>query len=183
MTASSNLSYTTFQVVNRMEEIKTAGPLNKAENPVVNGKPIVRPLSNDGNTTNMKWTGKTIIILVTIIIFGVGTGYGVYALKTAGTVRLAGKDIEVIKTATEEGVKDASTFKDTATGILHENDGKITDEGTHILSRGDDSQNAYLTSSVVDMSKYVGKKVQVWGETFQGNKAGWLMDVGRIKAL
>jgi hypothetical protein len=29
----------------------------------------------------------------------------------------------------------------------------------------------------------VGKKVQVWGETFKGQKAGWLMDVGRIKAL
>ena len=48
---------------------------------------------------------------------------------------------------------------------------------------GDASQNVYLTSSVIDLSKYTGKKVQVWGETFQGQKAGWLMDVGRIKLL
>lgn len=165
-----------------MEEIKTNTP-NKTDNSTVAPKSVVRPLNVNDNQTNMNWTGKTLIVLVVLVLLGVGTGYAIYAKKTAGTVRLAGQDVEVVKTATEEGVKDASTFRDTATGILQVNDGKITDEGTHVLVRGDASQNVYLTSSVVDMSKYVGKKVQIWGETFQGKKAGWLMDVGRIKAL
>ena len=145
---------------------------------------LVQPL-NLSRIPNLKidWNRKTYIILGIIIVLGLLSGYGLYSYKTFGTVRLAGKDVEIVKTANEEGVKDASTFRDTATGQLSENDGKITNEGTHILVRGDASQNAYLTSSVIDLSKYIGKKVQVWGETFKGQKAGWLMDVGRIKVI
>lgn len=147
-----------------MEEIKTAGS-------------VVKPLKS------IDWTGKTIGVLVVVLLLGILTGFGLYAWTTKGTKLVAGKNVEVVQNSTEEGVKDASTFKDTATGIIQENDGKLTKEGTHILVRGDVSQNAYLTSSVIDLSKYVGKKVQVWGETFSGQKAGWLMDVGRIKVL
>jgi len=48
---------------------------------------------------------------------------------------------------------------------------------------GGESQNVYLTSTAVDLSKFLGKKVRVWGETFQGEKAGWLMDVGLVEVL
>ena len=147
-----------------MEEIKTADS-------------VVKPLKN------IDWTGKTIGILIAVVILGLLTGFGLYAWQTKGTKLIAGKNVEVVQTAGEEGVKDASTFKDTATGMLQENDGKLTKEGTHILIRGDVSQNVYLTSSVIDLSKYVDKKVQVWGQTFAGQRAGWLMDVGRIKVL
>lgn len=166
-----------------MEEIK--GSSNNAVSTGSKNNPVVKPLTNDEEKSSMNWSAKTITALLLVIVVGVATGYGVYAQKTAGTVRLAGKDVEIVKTANEEGVKDASTFRDTAKGKVSENDGKITDEGTHILEQkpGDASQNVYLTSSVVDMSKYVGKQVQVWGETFQGRKAGWLMDVGRVKVL
>ncbi len=62
--------------------------------------------------------------------------------------------------------------------------GGIDGEGTHKLIReGGESQTAYLTSSIIDLDPLVGKKVQVWGETFKGQKAGWLMDVGRVKVL
>jgi hypothetical protein len=82
----------------------------------------------------------------------------------------------------EFGSKDASAFPDTATGVLEK--GGIDGEGTHKLIReGGESQTAYLTSSLVDLDPLVGKKVQVWGETFKGQKAGWLMDVGRVKVL
>mgnify|MGYP001605629496 CR=1 FL=1 len=60
---------------------------------------------------------------------------------------------------------------------------KITDEGSHILVRDGIGQNAYLTSSVVDLDKYIDKKVQVWGKTYSAQKAGWLMDIGRIKLV
>ena len=57
-------------------------------------------------------------------------------------------------------------------------------EGSFHLERpGGTSQNVYLTSSTVDLSEYVGKKVKVYGETFQGEKAGWLMDVGLVEVL
>lgn len=141
----------------------------------------IKPLEDTENGGKMN--KKPLIILIIVVLFGIVSGYGVYALKTNGTVLVAGKNIEIVNTATEEGVKDAATFRDTATGKLIDNNGKITDEGTHILDRGSDDQNVYLISTVVDLGKYSGKKVQVWGETYKGQTAGWLMDVGRIKVL
>ena len=62
--------------------------------------------------------------------------------------------------------------------------GGINGEGTHKLIRpGGDSQTVYLTSSVLDLNQFVGKKVKVWGQTFSAKKAGWLMDVGRVEVL
>jgi len=160
-----------------MEEIKT-------ETSRQSTNPIVKTWDKFPLKMEFLRDRAALVIFVVPVIFGILTGFLLYSRNTAGTVRLAGKDVEVVQTPTEEGVKDASTFRDTATGVLQENDGKLVNEGTHILAReGGVSQNAYLTSSVIDLSKYVGKKVQVWGETFQGQKAGWLMDVGRIKVL
>jgi len=48
---------------------------------------------------------------------------------------------------------------------------------------GGASQNVYLTSTVIDLQSFVGKNVQVWGDTLSGQKAGWLMDVGKIKTV
>jgi len=36
---------------------------------------------------------------------------------------------------------------------------------------------------VIDLEKFVGRKVKVWGQTFAAQKAGWLMDVGKLKVL
>lgn len=78
------------------------------------------------------------------------------------------------------GIVDKKTFDTSAEGILRE--GGIDGEGNFHLERpGGDSQNAYLTSSAVDLSQFVGKKVKVWGQTFSGQKAGWLMDVGLVE--
>ena len=123
------------------------------------------------------------MVLLVPVALGLISGFIFYKRATAGTVKFAGKNVQIGQTATEEGVKDAATFRDTATGNVIENDGKVTKEGAYILTRGDVSQNVYLTSSVIDLSKYTGKKVQIWGETFKGQTAGWLMDVGRIKVL
>jgi len=57
-------------------------------------------------------------------------------------------------------------------------------EGTHkLLREGGESQTAYLTSSVLDLDLFVGHKVEIWGETFAAQKAGWLLDVGAVKVL
>ncbi len=74
------------------------------------------------------------------------------------------------------------TFKDTASGIIEK--GNINGEGTHILNReGGASQRASLISSAVDLDLFVGKKVEVKGETNASNKTSWLLDVGNIKIL
>lgn len=78
------------------------------------------------------------------------------------------------------GSTNTKIFKDSAEGVLEK--GGIDGEGTHKLVRpGGDSQTVYLTSSVVDLNKFIGKKVKVWGETFAAQKAGWFMDVGRVE--
>ncbi len=84
--------------------------------------------------------------------------------------------------AKEAGLVDEATFRDSAEGVLEA--GGINGEGTHHLVRdGGPSQNVYLTSTVIDLESFAGKKVQVWGETIAARKAGWLMDVGKIKVI
>ncbi len=76
----------------------------------------------------------------------------------------------------------SKAFKDTATGTIEK--GSINGEGTHILNRpGGASQRASLTSSVVDLDLFVGKKVEIKGETNASNKTSWLLDVGTIKIV
>ena len=81
--------------------------------------------------------------------------------------------------------QDTSTFRDFAEGVLkvkpEPKDEKYT-EGTHILVR-EDAVPVALTSSVVDLSKYEGKKVKVRGETQKALKEGWLMDVGKVEEI
>ncbi len=94
------------------------------------------------------------------------------------------KTNQIIETNNKKivGVVDKKTFKDSAEGILRE--GGIDGEGNFHLERsGGESQNVYLTSSTVDLSEFIGKKVKVYGQTFAGEKAGWLMDVGYIEFL
>jgi len=74
----------------------------------------------------------------------------------------------------------SKTFADSAVGVIKS--GGVNGEGTHTLERpGGVTQNAALTSSVVDLDLFVGKQVEVKGETNKSNKAAWLMDVGSIK--
>ena len=121
-----------------------------------------------------------------IVALGIGTGWGLAKFQSfrreeeGGVVSTLeeGERVEVGKTY---GRAD-HVFKDTATGVLEKNG--IEGEGTHRLIReGGESQTAYLTSSVLDLDLFVGHKVQVWGETFAAQKAGWLMDVGKVKVL
>ncbi|HBP51269.1 MAG: hypothetical protein US68_C0002G0008 [Candidatus Shapirobacteria bacterium GW2011_GWE1_38_10] len=76
----------------------------------------------------------------------------------------------------------ATIFKDSATGTIEK--GSINGVGTHILNReGGVTQRASLTSSVVDLDLFVGRKVEVKGETNSSSKTAWLMDVGSIKVI
>lgn len=131
-------------------------------------------------STEKKLSFPTVLIaFCLVIVLGAGLGYaGSLLARTASGSATSGK------TATEDkkgvGVFDKKKFPDTATGTMRT--GGVDGEGSFHLERpGGVSQNVYMTSSTVDLSQYVGKKVTVWGQTFEAQKAGWLMDVGYLE--
>lgn len=111
------------------------------------------------------------------VIIGSVLGFGISRFNKKITNNGGSGNKAIAKSA---GVVDKKTFKDSAQGIMRE--GGIEGEGNFHLERpGGQSQNVYLTSTTVDLSSYIGKKVKVWGQTFQADKAGWLMDVGSVE--
>ncbi len=119
------------------------------------------------------------VMVLVVLLIGVGVGYGLVTLKGSnGNSFMRGSG----NTKTASPTVNKKIFKDKVEGILKE--GGIEGEGNFHLERpGGVSQNVYLTSSTVDLSPYMGKKVRVYGETFSGQKAGWLMDVGLVEVL
>lgn len=142
----------------------------QSQNPVT---PIVNPISKGGSKKILPYIlGSLLVVLV-----GVGTGWLIAGNKDGSTNPGAVKTTEKMA-----GVKDTTEFKDTATGMLEE--GGISGEGQYHLTRsGGVSQTVYLTSTSVDLSSFVGKNVQVWGQTLSARKAGWLMDVGKVQVV
>lgn len=140
----------------------------------------------DGPTTPHEIAIKHIVLIfVLAVLLGGLSGFGLTTFaggktKTSDTgTSTKTSDSNAKQSA---GIVDKKTFPDKVEGLLKE--GGIDGEGTFHLERpGGEDQNVYLTSSTVDMSSYVNKKVRVWGQTFQGQKAGWLMDVGYIEVL
>jgi hypothetical protein len=130
------------------------------------------------------------VIFIIVIILGVTGGFWISRIwPTQTAVSLsdlesnAGKSVD--SSSLEIGVVYGDindTFNDSATGTVEV--GGVNGEGTHSLKReGGDSQTAALTSSTIDLDLFVGKKVEVAGETNKSNKASWLLDVGNIKII
>lgn len=130
---------------------------------------------------------KTIMILALIALAGIATGFSInkfFPRQTFAPSTLspnATADNTDLKVGQFVGIE-SDTFSDSAEGIVEK--GGLNGEGSHKLIRpGGTTQTVYLTSSVVDLDQLVGHKVEIWGETFSAQKAGWLMDVGRVKVL
>lgn len=126
---------------------------------------------------------RTLLIFLIVVSLGIFTGYFLAGSgTTASTTDTSTISSTQVKKGETFGSNDTKTFNDSAEGVIKK--GGIGDEGAFHLERpGGDSQNVYLTSSVVDLSKFVGRKAKVWGQTNSGEKAGWLMDVGRLQIL
>lgn len=149
------------------------------------------PVIDPPKLTNKNMFSKqNLITVVTFLVVAVAGFYSGAWLKAKASGKLAdGTNIQNIQAEVPStGVKvgdvygsaDETAFKDSATGVLDK--GGFNGEGTHKLVRpGGPSQTVYLTSSVIDLDTLVGDQVTVWGETFKGQKVGWLMDVGRVK--
>jgi hypothetical protein len=124
---------------------------------------------------------KIIVVFVLVAFLGIGTGFGLSQIaKATGTQIIPVASVDPTLTGKTFGSEDFETFKDIAEGKLEE--GGIEGEGQfHLVRPGGESQNVYLTSSLVDLSQFVGRKIKVWGQTQAAQHAGWLMDVGRVE--
>ncbi len=120
--------------------------------------------------------------LLIVIVAGAVLGFVFAKVKSSSSKTSKNQQTQTSTSDKSAGIADKKTFKDQAEGTLRE--GGADGEGNFHLERpGGDSQNVYLTSTTVDLSQYIGKKVRVWGQTFQAQKAGWLMDVGLVEVL
>jgi len=154
--------------------------LNTEETAEPTGK-TVEPMGKPSLGTNGK--KKMIGIMLMLVVLGIGSGYGLFKLNQPKTPeKLKSTNGGEINKGDKFGVMDEKAFRDEVEGDLVA--GGIDGEGSHHLEReGGESQYVYLTSSIIDLDKFVDRKVKVWGETFEGQKAGWLMDVGRLEVL
>ena len=147
----------------------------------------VKPLAFNNKESNMKKATKKkfIVISVLALIAGTLTGFGAHRLQHQTTAdkepiqQIAG---DTIQKGDVFGMHDSELFPDDAQGYLEA--GGINGEGSHKLLRiGGPSQTVYLTSTVTDLDRLVGMEVRVWGETYKGQVAGWLMDVGKVEVI
>ena len=124
---------------------------------------------------------KRLLLGVTTIavILGIISGY---ILSTKGSAKLS--NLPAVGTP-KTPQQDTRTFRDFAEGVLKVKPQPSSDEyseGTHVLVR-EGAVPVALTSSVVDLSSYEGKKVKIYGETQKALKEGWLMDVGKVEEI
>jgi len=127
---------------------------------------------------------KMITTILVLVFAGIATGFGLFYFtqRSKSSIPSGTVDKGKIKKGLIVGMQDEETFRDSAEGKLIS--GGIDGEGSHHLEReGGESQNVYLTSSVVDLDQFLDRKIKVWGETFEAQKAGWLMDVGRLEVI
>lgn len=127
-----------------------------------------------------------ITLTVVAVLAGVGTGFGTFRL----TAKSNSSNTQQIATQPEDGsIQNGDEFGildvgDAANAIGYLEEGGLDGEGSHKLLRpGGDSQTVYLTSSATDLDEFVGMDVEIWGETFKGQKAGWFMDVIKVKVV
>ncbi len=136
---------------------------------------ITKPLANIENPMRL-----LLGIVIAALVLGTLTGY-ILSTKNNGSTT-ASFSLTPAKTAQQ----DTRTFKDFAEGTVKVRPEPTNPdeyvEGTHLLVR-EGSVPVAMTSSVVDLSKYEGKKVKVFGETQKALKEGWLMDVGKVEEI
>lgn len=168
-------------------EIKTIDLDKLDSNTQVSAEPTVNSSENINRSMEKKSNLPIIIIFLVVAVAGFYAGA---SLKTRASGKLVGSGelakiqpevpVAGVKVGDIYGSPDEKAFNTTATGVLDK--GGLNGEGTHKLVRpGGISQTVYMTSSVIDLDTLVGHQITVWGETFKGQKAGWLMDVGRVK--
>lgn len=117
-------------------------------------------------------------VLIASVILGTGVGL-ILASKKPGDLNTL-SNLEQPK----DPEQDTKTFRDFTEGTIKKRpeskDPEEYVEGTHLLIR-EGAVPVALTSSVVELGQYEGKRVKVYGETQKAVKEGWLMDVGKVE--
>lgn len=136
---------------------------------------LIKPLKNSSQTVK----AVVAVFALTIALGGV-TGY-LMANKNPGGTTSPGNSSTPPKSAGQ----DTKTFRDFAEGVIKPKPASSNEysEGTHLLQRANNPTPVALTSSVVDLSQYEGKKVRVYGETQKAVTEGWLMDIGKVEIV
>lgn len=139
------------------------------------GEKITKPIVNVENPMRL-----ILGVATFAIVLGTLTGY-ILSTKSNGS-----KVSSLVPEKAKSAGQDTRTFKDFAEGIIKakpaSSDSSEYVEGTHLLVR-EGAVPVALTSSVLDLSPYEGKKVKVFGETQKALKEGWLMDVGKVEEI
>ena len=136
---------------------------------------VVKKFSTDNNTKV-----KLILSVLVVVLAGVGTGYALSGVSANGKTPTPTSNVS--ENPGGETQIDDSIFSDSATGVLHE--GGLEGEGTHYLDTDlGEEKYVYLLSTVLDLDPFIGKKVEVQGQTLAAETVGWLMDVGKIKEV
>ncbi len=135
---------------------------------------LAKPLNLSSNLPKI-----LVAVIVIALISGITTGF--YLSNKDGS---PGKVATTLGQPPKVASEDSKTFRDFAEGTMKV---KATtqnqySEGTHTLER-DGAVPVALTSSVVDLSQFEGKKVKVYGETQKALQEGWLMDVGKVEEV
>lgn len=124
-------------------------------------------------------------VIVGALILGIVSGFGgtlITSNNSSKSTSSNGDSEGSDDSIGSAGILDKETFKDEAEGVLKE--GGFEGEGSFHLERpGGIAQNVYMTSTTIDLSQFLKKKVRIWGQTFSAEKAGWLMDVGYIEVI
>src|SRR3990167_10963907 len=148
----------------------------KITNPAVTKTGLMHKLS----LTKSKGNLKMLVGAIVVVLLGTYTGWALSGSASSGSGQTVVPGSKVADK--EAGISDESTFSDTATGTLEE--GGIEGVGTHTLKQNDDpSKDVALTSTIIDLDSYVGRKIQVWGQTLSAQQVSWLMDVGKLRVL
>lgn len=167
-----------------MELKKTEPPVLKEGLPEAKTTQKLERVKKVQQKSGMKGTLGLMLLVAFVVIAGVTTGYVLATGRSPSVMSSISKSDDgtsaTTANTTKVGKLESGVQYDEAEGTLAV-DG-IEGEGTHHLERtGGDSQNVYLTSSLLNLDDFAGKTVHVWGVTFAGKKAGWLMDVAQVE--
>jgi len=125
-----------------------------------------------------------IAVLIASVVLGLVAGYLLTGTNKSSSLTSAQNTSNSNGTTAKAANQDTQTFRDFAEGTIQKRPASKNAndyaEGTHLLVRQGATPVA-LTSSVVDLSQYEGKKVKVLGETQKAVSEGWLMDVGKVE--
>lgn len=123
------------------------------------------------------------LLILAIVCLGVFTGLVFSSRQKSGERQTAISEEDNLDPKIQESF--AKTFKDQAEGTIEKNDDldRYAQGQWKLIRPGGDSQTVFLTSSVMDLDEFVGKKVKVSGETFSSSDVGWLMDVGKVEEV